>query len=150
MIIASDTSEEFPVPDGHIREFLRSFGLFGVVLVNCNIEHRLLVSRSSFNYFIIFRQTTTEELFPTGLQVIHGNTTEALGSTSVRRSFDNSISQSETLQTMMKSDFIKEPNVMRWNCEQVVSWLTSHGLTKYTGTSLLFHSSDTIRPFQRA
>jgi hypothetical protein len=40
MIIASDTSEEFPVPDGQIREFLRSFGLFGIVLVNCHIEHR--------------------------------------------------------------------------------------------------------------
>jgi hypothetical protein len=67
--------------------------------------------------------------------VIHG--TGALGATAVRRSFDDSLTQSETIQDMMKSDFIKEPNVMKWNCEQVVSWLTSHGLAKYTGTYFL-------------
>lgn len=40
MIVATDTSEDFPVPDGNTREFMRSFGVFGVVLVNCNIEYR--------------------------------------------------------------------------------------------------------------
>jgi hypothetical protein len=49
MIIASDTSEEFPVPDGQIREFLRSFGLFGIVLVNCHIEHRSNPTSSLLN-----------------------------------------------------------------------------------------------------
>jgi hypothetical protein len=40
MIVATDTSDDFPVPDGNTREFMRSFGVFGVVLVNCNIEYR--------------------------------------------------------------------------------------------------------------
>jgi hypothetical protein len=40
MVIATDTTPEFPVPDGTTREFMRSFGDFGVVLVNCNIETR--------------------------------------------------------------------------------------------------------------
>lgn len=41
MVIATDSTINFPVPDGATREFMRSFGNFGVVLVNCNIETRL-------------------------------------------------------------------------------------------------------------
>jgi hypothetical protein len=57
----------------------------------------------------------------------------ALGDTAIRRSFDDSLAQADTIRDMMKSDFIKEPNVMKWSPEQVISWLTSHGLAKYTG-----------------
>jgi hypothetical protein len=30
--------KSFPAPDGLSREFMRSFGAFPVVLVNCNLE----------------------------------------------------------------------------------------------------------------
>ena len=43
VVIAGDTAEEFPIPDGGSREFLRSFGVFKVVLVNCMMESRCRV-----------------------------------------------------------------------------------------------------------
>jgi hypothetical protein len=38
IVICSDTMKSFPAPDGLSREFMRSFGVFPVVLVNCNLE----------------------------------------------------------------------------------------------------------------
>lgn len=38
MVICSDTMKSFPAPDGQSREFMRSFGEYPVVLVNCNLE----------------------------------------------------------------------------------------------------------------
>ncbi len=38
MVICSDTTKAFPAPDGMSREFMRSFGTFPVILVNCNVE----------------------------------------------------------------------------------------------------------------
>lgn len=38
VVICSDTMKSFPVPDGSSREFMRSFGNFPVVLVNCELE----------------------------------------------------------------------------------------------------------------
>ncbi len=40
VVIAGDTATDFPIPDGGSREFLRSFGVFKVVLVNCLMELR--------------------------------------------------------------------------------------------------------------
>jgi hypothetical protein len=30
--------KSFPAPDGMSREFMRSFGIYPVVLINCNLE----------------------------------------------------------------------------------------------------------------
>ena len=49
LVIASDTMKSFPVPDGQSREFLRSFGAYCIVLVNCVMENK---------------QTSTQDLFP--------------------------------------------------------------------------------------
>ena len=38
IVICSDTMKSFPAPDGLSREFMRSFGVYPVVLVNCNLE----------------------------------------------------------------------------------------------------------------
>ena len=38
LVIASDTMKSFPAPNGQSREFLRSFGVFPVVLVNCDMQ----------------------------------------------------------------------------------------------------------------
>ena len=38
LVICSDTMKSFPAPDGLSREFMRSFGNYPVVLVNCNLE----------------------------------------------------------------------------------------------------------------
>jgi hypothetical protein len=48
-VVASDTSEEFPVPDGGTREYLREFGIFPVFLVNRNLD---------------IKATSTAELYP--------------------------------------------------------------------------------------
>jgi cytidine deaminase len=40
LVISSDTMKSFPIPDGKSREFLRRFGVFPVVLVNCDLEVR--------------------------------------------------------------------------------------------------------------
>ena len=37
-VIVSDTLEQFPVPDGRTREFIRGYGNFPVILVNANLE----------------------------------------------------------------------------------------------------------------
>ena len=49
VVIASDTMKSFPAPDGQSREFLRSFGVFSVVLVNCDMQ---------------VEETNTHELYP--------------------------------------------------------------------------------------
>ena len=38
LVVASDTMKSFPTPDGSSREFLRSFGVFPVVLINCEMQ----------------------------------------------------------------------------------------------------------------
>jgi hypothetical protein len=40
IVICSDSSKSFPVPDGQSREFLRTFGVFPVILVNSDLETR--------------------------------------------------------------------------------------------------------------
>lgn len=40
IVIASDISDVFPAPSGQMREFLRNFGVFPVILVNCHLEVR--------------------------------------------------------------------------------------------------------------
>lgn len=37
LVISTDTMPDFPAPDGQSREFLRSFGIFPVILVNCDL-----------------------------------------------------------------------------------------------------------------
>ena len=38
LVLSTDTMINFPVPDGLSREFLRSFGTFPVILVNCELN----------------------------------------------------------------------------------------------------------------
>lgn len=38
LVLSTDTMINFPVPDGQSREFLRSFGVFPVILVNCELN----------------------------------------------------------------------------------------------------------------
>jgi cytidine deaminase len=38
LVLCSDTMKSFPAPDGMSREFMRSFGIYPVVLINCNLE----------------------------------------------------------------------------------------------------------------
>ena len=38
LVISTDTMTVFPAPDGRSREFLRSFGIFPIILVNCDLE----------------------------------------------------------------------------------------------------------------
>jgi len=49
IVICSDTMISFPSPDGLSREFMRSFGVYPVILVNCNLE---------------IKYTSSEELYP--------------------------------------------------------------------------------------
>ena len=38
LVIATDTMTDYPVPDGQSREFLRNFGVFPIILVNCDLD----------------------------------------------------------------------------------------------------------------
>lgn len=49
MVVATDSSEAFPVPDGATRQYLSEFGDFPVVLVNRDMQ---------------LRGTSTQELYP--------------------------------------------------------------------------------------
>ena len=49
IVICSDTMISFPSPDGLSREFMRSFGIYPVILVNCNLE---------------IKYTSSDELYP--------------------------------------------------------------------------------------
>ena len=40
LVLSTDTMITFPVPDGQSREFLRGFGVFPVILVNCELDIR--------------------------------------------------------------------------------------------------------------
>jgi cytidine deaminase len=40
LVLSTDTMISFPVPDGQSREFLRGFGVFPVILVNCELDIR--------------------------------------------------------------------------------------------------------------
>jgi hypothetical protein len=100
---------------------------------------------------MLFSHTTTEELFPTGHQVIHDDHNGTLGTTAVRRSMESSLTGAEKQRDLSKSDFIKEPNAMKWNCDHVISWLTEHGLGNFTGGTHSFALSHAqIRAIQRA
>jgi cytidine deaminase len=49
IVVGSDTMKAHPSPDGLSREFLRTFGIFPVILVNCDMD---------------VQHTSTQELFP--------------------------------------------------------------------------------------
>lgn len=38
LVLSTDTQTIFPAPNGQSREFLRSFGIFPVILVNCDLD----------------------------------------------------------------------------------------------------------------
>lgn len=84
------------------------------------------------------RHTTTEELFPTGLHVIKDDQRGVLGTTAIRRSVEMENSDAEKIHDLMRSDFIKEPNVLKWNCDHVLQWLSSHGLSNLNGVVVTF------------
>ncbi len=42
LVIASDSMKLFPTPDGQSREFLRTFGVFPVILVNSQLDCKLV------------------------------------------------------------------------------------------------------------
>lgn len=98
---------------------MRSFGVFGIVLVNCRIE---------------YRYTSTEELFPTGHKVI--NEPSGVGTT-IRRSLEaiystGGNSNTETIRGLMANSN-PEPNVMKWTCNNVIDWLEQNGLSSVSG-----------------
>jgi cytidine deaminase len=43
LVLSTDTMINFPVPDGQSREFLRSFGVFPVILVNCELNMKYVL-----------------------------------------------------------------------------------------------------------
>lgn len=40
LVLSTDTMTVFPAPDGQSREFLRSFGVFPIILVNCELDSK--------------------------------------------------------------------------------------------------------------
>ena len=122
MVVATDTSEDFPVPDGATREFLRSFGHFGVVLVNCRIE---------------YRHTTTEELFPTAHRSISNGVhppQRLMGATEEGDIGDQDARQ-DLRGSQNKTQWASEFDVNRWNCKQVEEWLIENGFASVIGES---------------
>ena len=117
LVIASDTSVEFPTPNGQIREFLRSFGIYPVVLVNSTLE---------------CKHTSTQELVPMSLEQM-SNSLNPHGKQDLNKSFQSASSvylQDENVST-------GDDDVINWNSGQVLDWLNYVGLNKIKG--LFFH-----------
>ena len=52
LVLSTDTMIDFPAPDGQSREFLRSFGIFPVILVNCDLEMKYVNLTLIFTKFV--------------------------------------------------------------------------------------------------
>ena len=119
IVIASDTMKAFPSPDGASREFLRNFGEFPIILVNCDLE---------------IKRTSTQELFPLNPAV------EKAGMNA-----DGSYADSNTLA--LSTDKPSEENefasddIALWSSNDVAEWLTKSGLSDIK-ISIIHHKVD--------
>jgi len=103
LVIASDTMKSLPTPDGQSREFLRSFGAFSVVLVNCVMENK---------------QTSTQELFPLNSVPERPPTLTSSGAAGGGSSGSNVDDEDDEAAL----------DVLSWDVERVKSWLADIGM----------------------
>ena len=117
LVIASDVMTDFPTPTGESREFLRSFGIFPVVLVNSILE---------------CKHTSTQELFPVSLEQ-NFNIKQDL-----TKSFEKTSSLKNPLDFDMSTAMVGEDDdILNWNTNQVLDWIKETGLNKIKGKSLI-------------
>jgi cytidine deaminase len=116
LVIASDTMKSFPTPDGQSREFLRSFGAFSVVLVNCVMENK---------------QTSTQELFP--LNAVPERPPTLTSSSSAGGGSSGSNVDDEDDEAAL--------DVISWDVERVKSWLADIGMPEVQA-AFLAHKVD--------
>jgi hypothetical protein len=109
---------QFPIPDGISREFMRSFGIFPVVLVNSSLQLRWLQLKSYLSYlswifYLWLRQTNTQELFP-----IHNETAI-------------NVKESTSIDVIVPASFSQD--VDTWTTNDCCRWLRIFGLESISG-----------------
>ena len=135
LVITTDTMKQFPVPDGQSREFMRNFGVFPVILANCDLD---------------MAHTSTQDLYPLNQppdQQFHAATGGGGGGgvaegKSIMQSFSMTpgarfsvgMSDPKTPKTASADDVFDPENeddwdVPKWTEDRVKKWLISRSLT---------------------
>ena len=114
IVIAVSSDDNFPFPDGRSREFLRSFGIFPVILVNSKLEAK---------------HTSTQELFPSPVSA-NSNTQQPLSPNRKSHS-DNPASPMRAIlrgDTCAPGDFRDDgdSDLSTWSVERVKEWLVNN------------------------
>lgn len=115
LVIASYSCVEFPTPNGQTREFLRSFGIFPVVLVNSSLE---------------CQHTSSQELFPMSLERM-SNSVYPLAKQDLGQSFRSTTS----VYMQDENGSTGDDDIINWNSGQVLDWLNYVGLNNIKGFS---------------
>ena len=107
MVVASDTMLSFPTPDGSSREYMSAFGIFPVILVNCQLEAK---------------HTSTMQLFPFPFLE---RADHSLGSSKLQES-----AITPTLLTSVDPFLEENDDILSWSIEDVGLWLDRKGLNE--------------------
>eukprot|EP01038_Epipyxis_sp_PR26KG_P008402 gene8402-11360_t len=119
LVVCSDTMTSFPAPDGLTREFIRSFGIFPVILVNSNLE---------------IKHTSSQELFPLNAELAENIPSLARSTSrllvpnhmSTNEMAFNPVSFSKTIEPAVEEE---NPDVSTWVWFDIAKWLNVAGLS---------------------
>lgn len=120
LVICSDTMKSFPSPDGLSREFMRTFGIYPVILVNCNLETKYTSSQE------LYPMNTTETQNPSSNILSASKKLKTNKSTLDYFSEDESSDMFKDLKYENDTDI----DVMSWSSERVNKWLVQMGLNE--------------------